>query len=37
MLLTAESPGFALGNFTETVQLLLLQNLHVNIGWQQLV
>lgn len=33
MVLTAESPGFALRNFTESGQLLLF---HVTI-WQQLV
>ncbi len=31
MALTAESPGFALRNFTESVQSLFFQPLHVNI------
>ena len=31
MDLTAESPGFALRNFTESVQPLFFQPLHVNI------
>lgn len=37
MALTAESPGFALRNFTESVQWLFFQLLHVNIEGQQLV
>lgn len=35
MALTAESPGFALRNFTESVQSLFFQPLHVNVEWQQ--